>query len=150
MKPEIVASRPGFIWSPWTQHFWSVIVRVWFFSIWPLIWSGVSFVWPISDDLWSILASNLVADFSDLWFGQTETPNGCFSQSVGSSIQEMETRECCKYTKHAKKCGKTWRNEERNCLRSECLAEGNWEEMKADMLADLCQNFEVRIRSFSL
>jgi len=35
-------------------------------------------------------------------------------------------------------------------LRSECLAEGNWEEMKADMLADLCQNFEVRIRSFSL
>lgn len=63
-------------------------VRLWFFSIHPLIWSGVSFKWSVADDLWSNLASILVAGFSNLPFDPI--PNWWLSWSVCTSIHEME------------------------------------------------------------
>lgn len=105
--------------------------------------SGVSF------DLWSSLASILVADFSDLPFGQVETADWSLAQNIVSSIYEMEMK-CCKYTEHTKKRGKVQKNEERSCLRNACPVEKNREEMRAGTQADLCWNIEVRIKRFSL
>lgn len=82
INPLMNEARGGCFWhctdltqGLWTQHFQNATIRVRLPNTWPLIWSGVSFGWPGSDDTGSVLASVLLADFSKRPFGQSEAPN---------------------------------------------------------------------------